>query len=123
VISNNIPATTISLQDPNILRLPGNAIINSIEVINVKGGPIPIDTISEATIITLKNPFFVDTINIVGSFDPPQLVSLSEFNNTVLGTEITVPLDETYIFYYLPNNLSSPYNQYQLQITINYTLV
>lgn len=123
VISNDIPATDpISFADPNILRLPGNAIINSIEVINVKGGPIFPDTNSEAIIFTCKNDF-VDFINIIGSIDPTEGVSLSEFNNTVLGSEITVPLDETNVFLYIPNSLRPPYNQYQLQITINYTLV
>lgn len=121
--TNDIPATEIlSFTNPNILRLPGNVVINSIEVINVKGGPIPIDTISEAVIITCKNDF-IDFINIVGSIDPEQGVSLAEFNNTVIGSEITVPLDETNVFFYIPHFLSSPYDQYQLQITINYTLV
>jgi hypothetical protein len=123
VISNDIPATDpISFADPNILRLPGNAIINSIEVINVKGGPILPDTNSEAIIVTCKNDF-VDFINIIGSIDPTEAVSLSEFNNTVLGSEITVPLDETNVFLYIPNSLRPPYDQYQLQITINYALV
>jgi hypothetical protein len=125
VISNDIPADDEippSFTNPNILRLPGNAIINSIEVINVKGGPIFPDTNSEAIIFTCKNDF-VDFINIIGSIDPTEGVSLSEFNNTVLGSEITVPLDETNVFLYIPNSLRPPYNQYQLQITINYTLV
>ena len=127
MLTDDIPADDElppSFTNPNIARLPGNAIINSISVINVKGGPIPTDIISEAGVFACKNGF-TNIINIIGNITPPptEIIPLYDFNNPVIGSEIIEILDETYVFVYQPNNLDEPYDQYQLQLTINYTLV
>ena len=126
LLTDDIPAddNTLIFTNPNIARLPGNAIINSITAINVKGGPIPTDIISQAGVFACQSGF-INVINVIGNFtsSPEELLPLSDFNNLVIGSEITEILDETYVFIYGPNNLVAPYDQYQLQLTVNYTLV
>ena len=127
MLTDDIPADDEippSFTNPNIARLPGNAIINSITAINVKGGPIPTDIISQAGVLACQSGF-TNIINVIGNVtsSPAEILPLSDFNNLVIGSEIIEILDETYVFIYQPNNLDEPYDQYQLQITINYTLV
>lgn len=127
MLTDDIPADDEippSFTNPNIARLPGNAIINSITAINVKGGPIPTDIISQAGVLACQSGF-TNIINVIGNVtsSPAEILPLSDFNNLVIGSEIIEILDETYVFIYQPNNLVAPYDQYQLQLTVNYTLV
>ena len=125
MLTNDIPADNeLTFTNPNIARLPGTAIINSISVINVKGGPIPTDISSQAGVIACKTGF-TNIINIIGnvSSPTPELIPLYDFNNSVIGSDEIGILDETFVFVFTPAYLVEPYDQYQLQLTVNYTLV
>ena len=69
MLTDDIPADDEippSFTNPNIARLPGNAIINSITAINVKGGPIPTDIISQAGVLACQSGF-TNIINVIGN--------------------------------------------------------
>ena len=127
-MKSNNHSNPVNLQaayaDTNVIRLPGKAIINKITGINVKGGPIPENTPSKVIGIFSKNGskssnMFFGNYNKGVSLTS---ISLSAFNNTVTGNNVPEPVDETYIFSIYMEYLQEPYDKYQLEITIDYTL-
>ena len=120
---------TTDITNPNILRLPGNARINKITVINIKGGPIPSQNppdgfIGTTSIITYIYPNMQNGINIFGHITGETyiFIPLTIFNTLQTNTEkISRTITPEYIFFYGPNEV--PPNTYQMQINIYYTLV
>ena len=126
IMKTNHSNQPVTYSDSNIIRLPGRAIINSITGINVKGGPIPSETLTLIVGYFIKEGQDPSSNIFFGTYNEgadPTAISLSEFNNLVTGNTITEPLDESYIFVLYTEYLQEPYNQYQLQITIDYTLL
>jgi hypothetical protein len=111
--------------DTNVIRLPGKAIINKITAINIKGGLIPENTPTKIIGIFSKNGTNISNIFFGSYLKGVNLtqISLSAFNNIVIGNNVADPVDETYIFSIYTEYLQEPYDQYQLQITIDYTLL
>ena len=128
-MKSKIESNPITLQsayaDSNVIRLPGRAIINKITCRNIKGGLIPTNTPSKIIGIFSKNGSNSSNI-FFGNYKKGvnlTTISLSEFNNIVTGNNIPEPVDETYIFSIYMEYLQEPYDQYQLEITIDYTLL
>ena len=125
IMKTNNSNQPVTYSDSNIIRLPGRAIINKITCRNIKGGLIPTNTPSKIIGIFSKNGSNSSNI-FFGNYKKGvnlTTISLSEFNNIVTGNDIPEPVDETYIFSIYMEYLQEPYDQYQLEITIDYTLL